>query len=318
MPIREGLERVLAEYPTASASKLEDHPLAAFIRHELKETIATASGEAHRFLFKGSHGNGNWARGPWVGIFNPMVTKSAQHGFYPVYLFREDFKGVYLSLNQAMTDAKKSHKAGAKKALRAEARRFRKLLAVGAHPSNEFDIDLAPSRPDNDTAFYEAGNICAVYYAAGAVPEEARLVEDLRWAIRIYDKLAFDWAREHSHSEEEGEEDDAPPGLDYEDATRFRTHKSIERRAGLIKKVKKLKGHLCEVCGIDFETLYGAIGAGYIEAHHLTPLASLKGTRVARDPVKDFAVLCANCHRMIHRSGLVGDILRFRKEHFRG
>jgi 5-methylcytosine-specific restriction enzyme A len=46
---------------------------------------------------------------------------------------------------------------------------------------------------------------------------------------------------------------------------------------------------------------YGEIGAGYIEAHHLTPFSELKGRPTQLDPKTDFAVLCPNCHRMLHK-----------------
>ncbi|PYV67290.1 MAG: hypothetical protein DMG96_39745 [Acidobacteria bacterium] len=32
-------------------------------------------------------------------MFDPLVTDSAERGYYPVYLFREDFSGLYFSLN---------------------------------------------------------------------------------------------------------------------------------------------------------------------------------------------------------------------------
>jgi HNH endonuclease len=51
-----------------------------------------------------------------------------------------------------------------------------------------------------------------------------------------------------------------------------------------------------------------------IEAHHLIPLSQLKGKRVALDPKNDVAVLCANCHRMVHRSGYVSDVDLFRQQ----
>ena len=50
--------------------------------------------------------------------------------------------------------------------------------------------------------------------------------------------------------------------------------------------------------------MYGEMGAGYIEAHHLAPLHLLSGDGpVLINPKEDFAVLCANCHRMIHAMG---------------
>ena len=43
-------------------------------------------------------------------------------------------------------------------------------------------------------------------------------------------------------------------------------------------------------------------GEAYIEAHHLTPLSNLpEGKALKFNPKEDFRVLCANCHRMVHR-----------------
>ncbi|MGW3153320.1 HNH endonuclease [Streptomyces sp. NPDC001089] len=55
----------------------------------------------------------------------------------------------------------------------------------------------------------------------------------------------------------------------------------------------------CEVCLFDFSRTYGSLGEGYIEVHHVTPL-HISGTRETR--LSDLVCLCANCHRMCHRS----------------
>ena len=54
----------------------------------------------------------------------------------------------------------------------------------------------------------------------------------------------------------------------------------------------------CEVCEFNFETFYGRRGEGYVEVHHVVPLyiSGEVATRVA-----DLALVCSNCHRMIHR-----------------
>ena len=73
------------------------------------------------------------------------------------------------------------------------------------------------------------------------------------------------------------------------------------------KIVKKERGYVCEACGFDFKKIYGDIslnkkGETYIEAHHLTPLSSLpEGKAQKFNPKDDFRVLCANCHKMVHR-----------------
>ncbi len=55
----------------------------------------------------------------------------------------------------------------------------------------------------------------------------------------------------------------------------------------------------CEICGTSFEEVYGAIGEGYIEAHHPEPLSEMDGEQFV--DVDGIVLLCANCHRMVHR-----------------
>lgn len=55
----------------------------------------------------------------------------------------------------------------------------------------------------------------------------------------------------------------------------------------------------CEVCGFDFEARYGEIGREFIEGHHTKPVSELEPGEQTR--VEDIALLCSNCHSMIHR-----------------
>jgi 5-methylcytosine-specific restriction protein A len=100
--LRECFELVLDGYVAACQEEFTQHPLANFIRNDFRDELKNASGENDRLVFKGSAGQGNWARAPWVGVFDQLVTTSAQRGYYAVLLFREDMEGVYLSLNQGM------------------------------------------------------------------------------------------------------------------------------------------------------------------------------------------------------------------------
>jgi 5-methylcytosine-specific restriction protein A len=77
-----------------------------------------------------------------------------------------------------------------------------------------------------------------------------------------------------------------------------------ERNAALIKRKKEAirgaRGALSrEVCGFDFARTYGSLGAGFIEAHHILPLAEV-GTGTTK--LADLAPVCSNCHRMLHRA----------------
>jgi 5-methylcytosine-specific restriction protein A len=93
--------------------------------------------------------------------------------------------------------------------------------------------------------------------------------------------------------------------LEYDEgALVLRRHVSRERDPRLRKdKIETLirRGMpvACEACGFDFETTYGQRGHGFIECHHKVPL-HVGGVRVSK--LADLALLCSNCHRMIHRS----------------
>ncbi|UGT63779.1 HNH endonuclease [Nocardia asteroides] len=54
----------------------------------------------------------------------------------------------------------------------------------------------------------------------------------------------------------------------------------------------------CEVCEFNFAESYGEHGSGYIECHHIVPLHASGETKTKPS---DLILLCANCHRMIHR-----------------
>ncbi len=82
-----------------------------------------------------------------------------------------------------------------------------------------------------------------------------------------------------------------------------RRHLSRERSRKLRKNkiASHLKSHVtlaCEVCKFDFSAKYGPHGDRYIECHHVIPLAK-SGAKETK--LQDLILICANCHRMIHR-----------------
>ena len=53
------------------------------------------------------------------------------------------------------------------------------------------------------------------------------------------------------------------------------------------------------MCDFDFHNFYGELGKGFIEAHHRIPLSDIDGE--SKTELKDLALVCSNCHRMLHR-----------------
>jgi hypothetical protein len=70
------------------------------------------------------------------------------------------------------------------------------------------------------------------------------------------------------------------------------------RNPKLVADAKLKYGVKCKVCRFDFASAYGSLGRGFIEVHHLKSLATRKKRR---STIKDVTVLCANCHRMVHK-----------------
>jgi hypothetical protein len=74
-----------------------------------------------------------------------------------------------------------------------------------------------------------------------------------------------------------------------------------ERSPKARKLAIKIHGKACQVCGFNFEKVYGEWGKGFIEVHHLIPVSKMTNEKYQVDPKVDLAVLCSNCHRMVHR-----------------
>lgn len=97
---------------------------------------------------------------------------------------------------------------------------------------------------------------------------------------------------------------------------RLVAHLRRERSPSLVEKKRKsvlaVAGKLCcEACGFDFEAKYGHHGNGFCEIHHLKPISQMdKGEVTTLD---DMAVVCSNCHRIIHRIDPMPDLQRFKK-----
>jgi predicted HNH restriction endonuclease len=97
-------------------------------------------------------------------------------------------------------------------------------------------------------------------------------------------------------------------GFEGEEKKLWVRHRKRERkfRERKLAETKKANGGrlICEVldCQFDFYEKYGELGAGFAEVHHKKPLGEApKRGQVMQ--LSDLAVVCANCHRMIHRNG---------------
>lgn len=74
---------------------------------------------------------------------------------------------------------------------------------------------------------------------------------------------------------------------------------SYERESKARTICLKKYGYKCQICGFDFEDVYGQIGKHKIHVHHKIPISMYKREYVL-DPEKDLIPICPNCHLIIH------------------
>jgi 5-methylcytosine-specific restriction protein A len=314
MALRETLQRILTDYPHAKTQPSKGHPLGNFLRHDAEDAVTEALGEFRPgLLVEGSAGKGPWAAVPWISVFDPAITTSATEGYYVVYLFHVSRPIVHLSLNQGTTAVHAEFGRSTRAVLRDRAMFIRKRVAdfLSVLPIEEIDLGSNVGLPGD----YMAGHALGVTYGLDTLPAEETLRADLQRIVRAYLALTFRGGIEgdaEAHSELT-DEFKIPSKSTVIETRKYAYHRKVERNRTAAKQAKKFHGTRCQACDLKFDERYGAIGKNFIEAHHLRPIASLEeGVAVTYDVAADFAVLCANCHRMIHKSADPSNLGLFR------
>lgn len=180
MDLRDLVERVGREYDPLQGLTSPAQLLLRQARNEMIPWIPPG------YIAQGSGGQGGPAFVPWIAVFDPDETTTAQRGMYVVYLFAVELGTVVLSLNQGVTDLIKRYKtAGGRQRLGAQADAIRNNLPVGAMAGLDSAIELPTSaaRP----VHYRYGNIAAMTYKIKDLPNNVTMLADLRRFITLYE-----------------------------------------------------------------------------------------------------------------------------------
>ena len=305
--LRNFLEKTSLELSNGLPKVYKDHPTAISIRKEGKEILKSLLPKnLIDFDVEGSAGRGQWADIPWVAIYNLSVTDKASQGYYIVYLIPNSTNKIILGLPQSFEEAKKEYGKDSATVLDKQA----EIMRMKIPEYQEFFSSSIPEIEINGRLNYRNGHVYHIEYDATNLPPEEHLIKDLHRMIDAYETLFFRGGRDSDNfsiSQEKNEE------ITIEETYKKKAHYSIERpNSSKIKKIKKELGYTCQSCNFDFEKIYGELGKEYIEAHHLTPLSQLSKGQSRMITKKDFAVLCANCHRMIHRLDTPSDLQKLK------
>jgi 5-methylcytosine-specific restriction enzyme A len=81
--------------------------------------------------------------------------------------------------------------------------------------------------------------------------------------------------------------------------THVRRERDPKLRKRLLEQHQTSGGLSCEVCGSTLTSYAPHLREAVFEAHHILPLSA---GQERKTQLKDMSLLCANCHRMVHRA----------------
>lgn len=183
MSLRQLLTEIASGWVQAKNENFTGHPIANLLRRDLIQAIETTLPSPTDYLLKASAGAGNWADVPWLSILNPAITESTQSGIYPVYLFRSDGSGVYLSLGFGTTELKRQYGTTLAKQ---KAEELRTTIRGLDNRLDDWDqkVDLRSNTTLGQS--YEWASAGAKFYPLDNMPDDDTLRSDLIELLEIY------------------------------------------------------------------------------------------------------------------------------------
>jgi hypothetical protein len=264
MSLQESFDWILSNYADARASQFgKGHSVyQAFkvLGEQLAQTEPVRS-RSSSLRVQASVGQGNWAKVPWIALMDSRNTKTTQRGVYCVYLFREDMSGVYVTLNQGVTEPKRNHgtKEG-REILHRRADRIRGLC--DALPDEGFLLDHSLDLRASTTLGrdYEHSTIAHKLYPRGSVPDDTDLIQDLEAVLTAYDRFLQSELSDPSQPDAGGPP--MPPEVDMTATERLETLVSAIRAQGFIFEPWHVAQYVTAVRTKPFCILAGVSGTG--------------------------------------------------------
>lgn len=187
MSLKSQLETITQSWVQAKNEQFAGHPIARLIRQELANEIQDIVRISNdKYLIEGSPGAGNWASVPWLAVFDPKITTSATSGIYPVYLFRADGTGIYLSLGFGSSHLVRAH--GRTQAGK-EAEKVRQRLRNTFPKLRDWNEEIDTRSTTGLGKSYEWATAGAKFYPSESIPEENELQSDLSELLEIYKEI---------------------------------------------------------------------------------------------------------------------------------
>ncbi len=272
--------------------------------------------ELEGFQVHASPGDGQWVSAPWIAILHPKVSLqpngrvSPQCGYYPVYAVDKDEKFIMFSLGQGEYNVRKNFPKDVDHKLIDGAINLRKKLPeFKDHFANVSKTNLDRKATNKKSERWVKSCAFGKIYKVKKLPTEEELKKDLKVMMKLF-KLAIErgGVSESDFNNISFDQDQITSGYETKIIKHInKENEIIKTDPKLIKQLKKNSNYICQACGFKYEKIYGDYSKkkDFIEAHHIEPkfkvIEGAKTNKKMSRSAEDFAMLCANCHRMIHR-----------------
>lgn len=310
---------VCEAYPNAVKETFSKHKMGHVIRNELPMKVLEAANlSPEEYKAYGSVGQGAWAKTPWISFMLRNITESTQKGFFVTYLFKNNGKGFYLSLNQGYVYFQEKYNSEAKEKMQEITDYLKNELRTINLRLNLEEIDLELDSPL--AASYEKGHIIGTYYDISNMPDEESFLNDFKMIMLAYSELegimkgfAYESFVESilnyksldhvAYVEQEMNQPDIIVQNKETGDTNFIEVKSLKkamprRNVLAVREALKNAQYQCEF-DPDHFTFIANNGKPYVEGHHLIPIREYNRFDNNIDNPSNIVALCPNCHRAL-------------------
>jgi MoxR-like ATPase len=187
--LRDNLQKILKNYHNVRKQYFFGHPMIEHIKEVFPLYLSQITPHSSKYVIQGNAGKSgpgkNWTCCPSISIRNTEIAKDIQSGIFLMYIFSDDAKRVYLSLNQPVVPIKFKSSEWMEE-LKSNASMLREKSKI----PHKFELKTL-SLESKETYFklYEVANICAKCYELDDLPSNKELVSDYLDMLNFYDSF---------------------------------------------------------------------------------------------------------------------------------
>jgi len=270
--------------------------------------------ELENYQVHASAGDGQWVSAPWIAILHPKVCLqpngriSPQCGYYPVYAVSKNEKLIMFALGQGEYNVRLNFPKDVDHKLVDGAINLRKKIPEHKKFFSNVSKTVLENKNKKSERWAKSTAFGKIYKIKN-LPSEDILKKDLIDMMKMYQIAIERGGVSESVSQNISfDQDQLSTGYEKKIIKHINNENEIiQVDPKFIRQIKKDNNYTCQACGLNYEKVYGEYSKkkDFIEAHHIEPKFKVKSkadlNKKMERKAEDFAILCANCHRMIHR-----------------